>query len=51
MASDKLICVLCCTKLEKNSDFNLVRGKRAVDIAAEIEDLNLFTEEVEDLYK
>ena len=40
MASDMLICVMCFTKLEKKSDINLVRGKRAVDIAAEIEDLN-----------
>ena len=40
MASDMLICVMCFTALEKKSDINLVRGKRAVDIAAEIEDLN-----------
>ena len=40
MASDMLIYVMCFTKLEKKSDINLVRGKRAVDIAAEIGDLN-----------
>ena len=31
---------MCFTKLEKKSDINLVRGKRAVDIAVGIDDLN-----------
>ena len=35
-----LICVLCFIKLENKSDVNLVKGKRAIDISAEIEDLD-----------
>ncbi len=41
-----LICVLCFAILEKRSDINLVKGKRSIDIAAEIEDLDFVVQPV-----
>ena len=35
-----LICMLCFAKLEKKCNINLVNGKRAVNIATELQDLN-----------
>ena len=41
-----LICVLCFAKLEKKYDINLVNGRRAVDIAAELDDLSFVVQPV-----
>ena len=41
-----LICVLCFSVLEKKSDVNLVKGKRSIDIAAEIEDFDFVVQPV-----
>lgn len=41
-----LICVLCFSILKKKCDINLVKGKRSIDIAAEIEDFDFVVQPV-----